>query len=223
MYNMIYTAPNDYLMHHGVKGQKWGIRRYQNPDGSLTPEGLKRYGYDVGIKKGHLEMDSKGNYRLTEKGSKFYNKSKMLSGHNLGQKAAGTKMTAEDVDKYAKAMYSKKVSDTVGTALAVAGTAAVVATIAGIGNEHITNKKATNLMNSINEGTEFLNNESAKTYANYRKYANNPDMQKLTNSTWKDVQDSINLVRQQNISRMRAQEAYDTSKRAFLKAYGNKK
>lgn len=30
------------LYHHGVKGQKWGIRRYQNPDGSLTPEGRKK-------------------------------------------------------------------------------------------------------------------------------------------------------------------------------------
>lgn len=30
------------LYHHGVKGQKWGVRRYQNPDGSLTPEGIKR-------------------------------------------------------------------------------------------------------------------------------------------------------------------------------------
>lgn len=34
---------NDYLMHHGIKGMKWGIRRYQNKDGSLTPEGEKRY------------------------------------------------------------------------------------------------------------------------------------------------------------------------------------
>lgn len=31
-----------YLCHHGVKGQKWGIRRYQNADGSLTAEGRKR-------------------------------------------------------------------------------------------------------------------------------------------------------------------------------------
>lgn len=30
------------LKHHGIKGQKWGIRRYQNPDGSLTALGKKR-------------------------------------------------------------------------------------------------------------------------------------------------------------------------------------
>lgn len=31
------------LYHHGVKGMKWGVRRYQNPDGSLTAAGKKRY------------------------------------------------------------------------------------------------------------------------------------------------------------------------------------
>lgn len=32
----------DYLMHHGIKGMKWGVRRFQNKDGSYTPLGLKR-------------------------------------------------------------------------------------------------------------------------------------------------------------------------------------
>lgn len=36
-------AYENYLAHHGIKGQKWGIRRYQNEDGTLTPEGQKRY------------------------------------------------------------------------------------------------------------------------------------------------------------------------------------
>nr|DAR78111.1 MAG TPA: Phosphoserine phosphatase 1 [Caudoviricetes sp.] len=31
-----------YLQHHGIKGQRWGVRRYQRPDGSLTPEGKKK-------------------------------------------------------------------------------------------------------------------------------------------------------------------------------------
>ena len=34
---------SDELYHHGIKGQKWGIRRFQNPDGSYTEAGLKRY------------------------------------------------------------------------------------------------------------------------------------------------------------------------------------
>lgn len=33
---------DNHLEHHGIKGQKWGVRRYQNPDGSLTEEGKKR-------------------------------------------------------------------------------------------------------------------------------------------------------------------------------------
>lgn len=37
---------DNYLVHHGIKGMKWGIRRYQNEDGSLTPAGKKRYSRD---------------------------------------------------------------------------------------------------------------------------------------------------------------------------------
>lgn len=33
---------NNNLQHHGIKGQKWGVRRFQNKDGSLTAVGRKR-------------------------------------------------------------------------------------------------------------------------------------------------------------------------------------
>lgn len=39
-----YYDPQYVLMHHGIKGQKWGVRQYQNPDGTLTAAGKARYG-----------------------------------------------------------------------------------------------------------------------------------------------------------------------------------
>jgi len=43
-YGLTYDA--DYLEHHGILGQKWGRRRFQNQDGSLTPAGKERYSRD---------------------------------------------------------------------------------------------------------------------------------------------------------------------------------
>ena len=58
MYNDNWTE----LYHHGVKGQHWGERRWQNEDGSLTPAGYAHYGY-------------KGKNIRISKGSKLYRRS----------------------------------------------------------------------------------------------------------------------------------------------------
>lgn len=50
---------DNYLAHHGIKGQRWGIRRYQNEDGSLTELGKKHYSVDTG-----------GNEKLSKKFTK---------------------------------------------------------------------------------------------------------------------------------------------------------
>lgn len=39
------------VYHSGIKGMHWGIRRYQNPDGSLTAAGKKRYGTKANFEK----------------------------------------------------------------------------------------------------------------------------------------------------------------------------
>lgn len=49
------------LAHHGIKGQKWGLRRFQNKDGSLTLAGKKRY--RIGIGDGDSDSPSSAKYR----------------------------------------------------------------------------------------------------------------------------------------------------------------
>ena len=56
-------SPQEYLMHYGVKGMKWGVRRYQNYDGSYTRKGLERYrkaesDYESRRNQGRLQIRS---------------------------------------------------------------------------------------------------------------------------------------------------------------------
>ena len=66
------------LQHHGVKGQRWGVRRYQRPDGSLTREGKRRASsiYQNYYTKGSDELkkaQSEINRKATKDSLKAYN------------------------------------------------------------------------------------------------------------------------------------------------------
>lgn len=71
-----------YIAHHGIKGMRWGVRRYQNPDGSLTPEGRKRYmvKYVDQYRDDGSEVYA---YKLSKKGSRAMTKfEKKNKGHD---------------------------------------------------------------------------------------------------------------------------------------------
>lgn len=69
-YYMIKDSPNE-LYHHGIKGMKWGVRRYRNKDGSLTEAGARRYARDA-REQGYNRYDSKTgtHYKTSKKGGR---------------------------------------------------------------------------------------------------------------------------------------------------------
>ena len=81
-----------YLAHHGIKGQQWGVRRYQNEDGTLTEEGKQRY------------------YGLTPDTIRVYNKTADKA--NVGLAAINKKYNKVDLnDDENNLAYSKEVRD----------------------------------------------------------------------------------------------------------------
>lgn len=60
-----YVELSDYLEHHGILGQKWGVRRYQNKDGTLTAAGKKRYA-KIGASDRDAEVKRDAAKKLTD-------------------------------------------------------------------------------------------------------------------------------------------------------------
>lgn len=96
---VLYYETSNELYHHGVKGMKWGRRRYQNEDGSLKPAGRGRYSAQLKA-TGHKLMAK--NYELNERTySKMSGKSaKTMASMNKAEKNSSLKK-AEQYQKQA--------------------------------------------------------------------------------------------------------------------------
>lgn len=132
------------LIHHGIKGQRWGVRRYQNEDGSLTSEGKKRYSpsdKELGKAKSITESASKitGEFGkinrsvgdMRKESSKFADLSKM-SDQQLKDRVSRLNLERQYSDLTSSRSgrgqsYVGHILDIAGSALAITGSALAIA------------------------------------------------------------------------------------------------
>lgn len=88
----------DCLEHHGILGQKWGIRRYQNEDGSLTEAGKRRYSREVAKEQRVARSIEKSERRMRIKEAKAAAKASEMESKAriLEAKARSKKADAKD-------------------------------------------------------------------------------------------------------------------------------
>lgn len=95
------------LQHWGIKGQKWGVRRYQNKDGSLTPAGVKRYNKEMeNLKKEKAKVKAEEKALATKKKTqakidKLEAEKKALADRKKALKDEARGKTAKEADKNA--------------------------------------------------------------------------------------------------------------------------
>lgn len=102
------------LMHWGIKGMKWGVRRYQNKDGSLTPAGKKRYDKEMAKLK-EEEKIAKNKLRTQAKLNKLDEKRKEIEALKSGKPIA--KSTKKHSKPSVKDMSDEELRQTVNRLL----------------------------------------------------------------------------------------------------------
>lgn len=147
------TENHDFLAHHGVIGQKWGHRRYQNPDGSLTPEGRRHWGLSDTSKMSDQDLQ------------KAIERSNLERRYANAMATSKTRNTAKNLAKTAFGVLAK----TLGT----------TSTVTSLADKSDTGKQLANIAKIGSEGSKIGQeafNVSQKTASLYKhKLANFSD------------------------------------------------
>lgn len=142
-----YAFDSDYIEHSGIKGQKWGIRRFENYDGTLTEEGKLRY-YASKVVDGVKTAKN----RIAEKKKAAYEKNRA--------KALKTGDAAE-VSKYKDTLSPKEFDD-------VLKRLTNEARLAQLSENEKPNKKQKSVWNLFKKATDIMNTlaNTKKSYEN---------------------------------------------------------
>lgn len=99
------------LAHHGILGQKWGIRRFQNKDGSLTAAGKKRYQMTIEkkIEKRHAKVvkELKKHHRYPEKSNAEAVRAQLHKEWADSNSGKQVKKAYQDIDEFTEHMRNK--------------------------------------------------------------------------------------------------------------------
>lgn len=102
---------SSYLSHHGIKGQQWGVRRFQNEDGTLTEEGRRRYlkGYDQVEKKADEDI-KRAESQIADIEKNGWNAKSAFSKQFVKQLKAENMLDDENLEFY-KSFFEQDIKD----------------------------------------------------------------------------------------------------------------